>query len=116
MWLFAWSSAGLHIPIEISPSLRLTFEPPNAFRRDEVGRLMNENTDLPALDTCASKRQRDKVQRIRIAIFLPIATLPHSINRLQIYYFFLNCANLFAYIRFFVYLCTPFHGKYINNF
>jgi hypothetical protein len=40
--------------MEISPSLRLTLDPPRAFRRDETGRLMNEKTDLPALDTCAA--------------------------------------------------------------
>ena len=43
----------MHIPIEMSPSLRLTFEPPKALRREEVGRLRKENTDRPAFDTCA---------------------------------------------------------------
>jgi hypothetical protein len=39
------------MPIETSPSLRLTFDPPSALMRDEIGRLINENTDLPAFDT-----------------------------------------------------------------
>ena len=41
------------MPIEMSPSLRLTLEPPKALRRAETGRLMKENTERPALDTCA---------------------------------------------------------------
>ena len=94
MWLLACSSAGLHIPIDMSPSLSDTFDPPKAFSLDETGRLMNENTDRPAPDTCP-KVQRDQVQSTRVTIFLLIATLSHFINRLQRYNFFLNCANLF---------------------
>jgi hypothetical protein len=54
MWLLAWSKAGLLIAIEMSPSLSATFDPPSAFIRADTGRLMNEKTDLPALDTCAA--------------------------------------------------------------
>ena len=35
------------------PSLRLTLLPPKALIREETGKLINENTDRPALDTCA---------------------------------------------------------------
>jgi len=66
----------LHIPIAMSPSLSETFDPPKALMRDETGRLMNENTDLPAFDTWPNV-QRDKPQRTRVTIFLLIATLPH---------------------------------------
>ena len=41
------------MPIDISPSLKLTLLPPKAFRRDEAGKLINEKTDRPAFDTCA---------------------------------------------------------------
>ena len=76
MWLLACSSAGLHIPMEMSPSLRLTLVPPNAFKREEAGRLMKEKTDRPAFDTCP-KVQRDHVQSTKVAIFFRIATLSH---------------------------------------
>jgi hypothetical protein len=38
---------------------------------------MNENTDLPALDTCALTGANNRAQRAKTAIFLGMATLPH---------------------------------------
>ena len=64
------------MPIEISPSLKLTLLPPNALIRDDTGNPMKENTDLPAFDTCP-KALKDKLQRTAMSIFLLIATLPH---------------------------------------
>ena len=59
------------MPIEMSPSLRLTFDPPKALRRDEVGKLMNEKTDLPALDTCACATLIESViQAIKTNMYL----------------------------------------------
>ena len=78
MWLLACNRAGLHIPIEISPSLKLTLLPPNAFKRDEAGKLINENTDLPALETCAVSGQINHVQSAKNTLYLRKATLPQN--------------------------------------
>jgi hypothetical protein len=70
----AWSRAGLHIAIDTSPSLRLTLLPPNAFNREDVGKLINENTERPALDTCA-KMEFVNAQSKRSTMYLRIATI-----------------------------------------
>ena len=48
---FSCNKAGLHIPIDTSPSLSDTFDPPKALIRDDAGNPINENTERPAFDT-----------------------------------------------------------------
>ena len=67
MWLSLCSKAGLHIPIEMSPSLKLTLLPPKALILDDVGRLINEKTDRPALLTWAETHKANMLATIASA-------------------------------------------------
>ena len=110
MWLLACSRAGLHIPMEMSPSLRLTLLPPNALIRDETGRLMNENTDLPALETCPIQGVQSTEHRNQITMYLlpftynlsPLAIIRHFKIGYKSTTFFSIVQILFAYVIFFL--------------
>jgi hypothetical protein len=64
----------LHIAIDTSPSLRLALLPPSALMRDDAGKLINENTERPALDTCAQTEEVN-AQSKRSTMYLRIATI-----------------------------------------
>ena len=67
--------------MEMSPSLRLTLDPPSALSRAEVGRLMNENTERPALETCAKAGVQSTAYRIQIIMTIFLRTNGHNLSK-----------------------------------
>ena len=68
---------------------------------------MNENTDLPAFDTCASALPSISMPAITPAIFLPIATLPHAKIARKGTTFFWNVQDLARFFQFYPPLLSP---------
>ena len=116
MWLFSCSKAGLHMPSATSPSLSDTLDPPSALICADTGKLMKENTDRPAFDTCAATGIQSTEHKSQNTMFLRIATIPQlkSAANLQLFFelckqnkeYLQNFTNLFVYVKKNYYLCS----------